>query len=168
MFQRRLTEVRRTIHHKMESFDYDDWITEVYESSSPGLWVIITQNPDSRLSSRSRDLAHVFCPFGKVGDLLYVREPWTVFGYVTPPVPGPDATFIHYKASWGQNGGERLLQRQGRLPSASLTWKSGATMPKWVARTWLEITGMGAEKPSGRPWEWIPRFRVSSTSGKRG
>jgi hypothetical protein len=67
------------------------------------------------------------CPFGKVGDRLWVREKWSRVEW-----PG-EGTRIEYKADWGKSGGH-------------LRWKPAIHMPRFASRITLEITGIGVER----------------------
>ena len=71
------------------------------------------------------------CPYGQLGDLLYVREAFTVVEDSTIEDPG-----MYYRAD-------------GDLPSHiddSVKWKPSIHMPKWAARFWLEVTGIRVER----------------------
>jgi len=81
------------------------------------------------------------CPYGKVGDRLWVREGWQAGiewdaekpSEIDPLCGGND---IHYLAD-----GFRLNDEDG--------WgklRSPLFMPKWAARLWLEITGIRVER----------------------
>ena len=67
------------------------------------------------------------CPFGKVGDRLWVREKWRLMNV------SPHQTNIQYLASLGKDG--------DRVP-----WKSAIHMPREASRIVLEITKIKAER----------------------
>lgn len=74
------------------------------------------------------------CPYGTVGDQLWVKETWvrvpyTAYGLSVPTRRDPtDPAFAAiYRADWEKVQG-------------SWYWKGGRFMPKWAARVWLEIT----------------------------
>lgn len=69
----------------------------------------------------------MICPYGNIGDLLYVRETWAL-------VNGCD---YFYKAGFKPNV---VFQNVGELK-----WKPSIHMPKDAARIWLEITGVRVE-----------------------
>jgi hypothetical protein len=83
------------------------------------------------------------CSYGQVGSKLWVTEVWMLFGFVHP-----NSAFIHYKASYEQNGGERLLQlpRNRKPMEASLKWKSARYMPRWASRFDLEIVSSKVQR----------------------
>ncbi len=72
------------------------------------------------------------CPYGQVGDLLWVKEAWFNPNYERGEFRSPYLTL--YKAlepdvTWGD-----------------FKWKSARFIPKVYARIWLEITGVRAER----------------------
>ncbi len=69
----------------------------------------------------------IICPYGKVGDLLWVKETWA-------PAMGE----IAYKADYTKD----VLAEQR---NAGL-WKPSIHMPKTAARIWLEITDIKAQR----------------------
>ncbi|GAG51143.1 unnamed protein product, partial [marine sediment metagenome] len=97
------------------------------------------------------------CPYGTVGDLLWVREGWRCTG-------GGDLRNIIYRAEGdsamsfcGVEDGrvgilhvpephwaewDRLVYKTNR----SCNWRSPIHMPKWATRIWLEITGIRVER----------------------
>jgi hypothetical protein len=67
------------------------------------------------------DSLHKF-PYGKVGDVLWVRETWQ---------PSANDVFVHFKADYSKPG-------KG--------WKPSIHMPKSYARIWLRITNVRVER----------------------
>jgi hypothetical protein len=70
------------------------------------------------------------CPFGTVGDRLYVRETWSCME--RDPIPGCE---VAYKADL--NGGTSQVWEP---------WKPSIHMPRWASRITLEITGVRVER----------------------
>lgn len=68
------------------------------------------------------------CPYGKVGDLLWVREGWLHFGDKNYP----SQRAVMYKTNYDAKESKKF--------------KSPIFMPKWAARIWLEITGIRVER----------------------
>jgi hypothetical protein len=94
---------------------------------------------------------HYFkCPYGKVGDRLWVRE---AFRYARIGLGcGGSATCVEYKIS---NGKINFKNKAGKYPKLKSNkdkqgqharWRSPIFMPKWAARIWLEITNIRAER----------------------
>lgn len=82
---------------------------------------------------------HIFkCPYGKIGDLLYVRETW-MDDSGTVDHRQRIYPFYRYKA----NG--EVYNVDGTLKK----WKPSIFMPKYIARIWLEIVDISIE----RIWE---------------
>lgn len=71
------------------------------------------------------------CPYGKVGDLIYVRETW-VPNTVMPLEHRPEGDYL-YAATDAEK-------------YAVARWKPSIHMPKKAARIWLRITGVRAER----------------------
>ena len=80
-----------------------------------GEWYIKRADPSKHL------IIKVKCPYGQVGDLLYVKETFSTYP-------------LHYKAD-----GYELQDGEGQ-------WNPSLFMPKKYARIWLEITGLRAER----------------------
>jgi hypothetical protein len=80
---------------------------------SPRIW--------SPLSDCSEDRV---CPYGVVGDRLWVREAWQ---------PGPQAFGpVRYKLDWT----EKTIAK----------WQSPVTMPRWACRILLQVTAIRVER----------------------
>jgi hypothetical protein len=73
----------------------------------------------------------ISCPFGTVGDRLWVRETWQFCDYDGPG--GYPKTDIVYRAD-----GETDDKRHGWVPSIH--------MPRWASRITLEVTGVRVER----------------------
>jgi hypothetical protein len=71
------------------------------------------------------DICLCKCPFGKVGDRLWVRETFSVYRQPENPV-------VHYKADCPND--------------KSLKWKPSIHMPRWASRITLEITKIRIER----------------------
>lgn len=70
------------------------------------------------------------CPYGQVGDRLYVRETWCKTIDHDEPTPG-----YLYKAEEDPDG-----------KHSGYKWKPSIHMPKKAARIWLEITDVRIER----------------------
>jgi len=71
------------------------------------------------------------CPYGKVGDRLWVRE---TFKYMNL-----EHTKVGYKASIDETCNDGAFIRLGN-------WRPSIHMPKWAARIFLEITNIRVER----------------------
>ena len=89
----------------------------------------------------------IHCPYGRPGDLLWVRETWRAFEpdrvrfggrgamsglmmrvYANPPIEG-----------------ESIIEYRADHPKAS-GWKSSAQMPRWASRITLEVTDVRVQR----------------------
>ncbi|EOC4952810.1 hypothetical protein ACI4VZ_001975 [Klebsiella pneumoniae] len=145
----RKTQTRRIIKWKQTRF------TEIGEREDGSKW------PWSEDAEHACDFWHP-CPFGAVGDRIWVRETWGVVsheldedGRIRPWTPDRPATVIHempfgngyysghaiYAAdgdfTWGDDDG----YEDGRS-----CWKPSIHMPKAASRILLEITDVRVER----------------------
>ncbi len=85
-----------------------------------------------------------YCPYGRVGDRLWVRETWKV-GLVG------DATVLDFAA-----GGYDLLDYPVSFGAfeqyESKGWRPSIHMPRWASRITLEITGVRVERLQDITW----------------
>jgi hypothetical protein len=83
------------------------------------------------------------CPFGAVGDRLWVRETFRVHSRAT------DVATLVYKASeqqsWTQQT-HRLPIEKCNKPAVVDKWTPSIHMPRWASRITLEITGVRVER----------------------
>lgn len=90
----------------------------------------------------------VKCPFGKVGDLLYVRE--TFFPYATPSlkVVGDNMPIIKedYKNAWDETLYKFAYYKADDMHGCNTKWKPSIHMPRWASRMTLEITDIRVER----------------------
>jgi len=102
------------------------------------------------------------CPFGAVGDRLWVKETWSVVshafdddGLMIDYVPDRPATTVHEKpfgrgyysghAIYAADGGFTWGDDDGCVDGRSC-WKPSIHMPRWASRITLEITGVRVER----------------------
>ena len=92
----------------------------------------------SAFTSRGRESGLSYrCPYGSVGDRLWVREAWAVVPHVSDNGPKHkakgDGTGATWRADWQGN------------PSG-FKWRPSIHMPRWASRITLEITGVRVER----------------------
>jgi len=83
------------------------------------------------------------CPFGAVGDRLWVRETFRVHSRAT------DVATLVYKASARQSWTEqthRVPVSVCNKPAVIEKWTPSIHMPRWASRITLEITGVRVER----------------------
>lgn len=79
------------------------------------------------------------CPYGKIGDLLWLRETWCKF----EPEHYIDTKYA-YRANTDADGDE--IRREYIRCGYPYQWKPSIHMPKEAARIWLEITDLRVER----------------------
>ena len=100
------------------------------------------------------------CPYGFVGDRLWVREAWMAYPvhevdsgvfepgdpYPTIPKTKPKNACVEYLADWESDAAEK--------------WRPSIHMPRWASRITLEITGVRVERLQDRnDWVWVVEFK---------
>ena len=135
--------------------------------NDPEGWPIHPINEDQTQDKYSVDgwCKYIQCPYGQIGDQLYVRETWAKCSPVSPmnrqlvhmdranvieqPTKDPDT------GEWDYNSGEIVIYRadgevewcdgDGFIDEKSY-WKPSIHMPKKYARIWLEVTNVRVER----------------------
>ena len=79
------------------------------------------------------------CPYGKVGDLLWVRETWRIYLRKNKP-------FIQYRAD-----GQELAISHDRYDHLQfnkrrITWRPSIFMPRWASRLTLRVADVRVER----------------------
>jgi hypothetical protein len=117
------------------------------ENCPPGMITplagFVPRSPESHVS---------YCPYGAVGDRLWVRETWTIknwtdrecaqMGFANAPQHpsevylGVPTRAVHH-ASW---------QPEFDAPYGPERWRPSIHMPRWASRITLEITGVRVER----------------------
>lgn len=76
------------------------------------------------------------CPFGKIGDRIWVRETWAEAGAGAPDLKLYRADYPKHVPTHYEN-----------VPSADeIRWTPSIHMPRWASRLTLEITGVRVER----------------------
>lgn len=105
-------------------------------------------------------------PYGKPGDLLWVRERFSfhddgVDQYGEDAPPG----YLYY-ASYPENPNEGQHYNEHDFATRDeLEWKPSTHMPKSAARIWLQVESVKVER-GDNGWEWCVSFNILSTTGK--
>lgn len=90
------------------------------------------------------------CPYGKPGDILWVRETWrgpivpesALAEYERDPTPFRLPEFCQYRADSNELGHHSMNDTEGE----QFGWQTAIHMPRWASRINLQITGVRAEK----------------------
>lgn len=121
----RKTMSRRTWGLEEVNKDPDNWFPGVLRID--GRWSFISKDLKTELVIK--------CPYGGVGDLLWVKETWK------------DATGIPYLAISGEPRKELLYKADGAEALASnVKWSPSIFMPRRASRILLEITEIRVEQ----------------------
>lgn len=118
----RKTQTRRIVKAVPTTHDFHGWIMSSTCTKDEGkaCWAI----GDSPLL---KDPIRLNCPFGKIGDRLWVRETWQC-GLCT------ESTFAYratHKPSDLEEGWSEIIK-----------WRPSSQIPRWASRILLEITGV--------------------------
>lgn len=103
------------------------------------------------------EVAKTFCPYGTVGDRLWVRETWresASSNHYPKDSPNEHRTFVEYKATWNgcrDTGAKTVLVDHARYggdlnADGGIKWRPSIHMPRWASRITLEITGVRVER----------------------
>lgn len=76
------------------------------------------------------------CPFGDVGDRIWVRETWAEAGASAPDLKLYRANYPEHVPSIYENV----------PPAEEIRWTPSIHMPRWASRIQLEITGVRVER----------------------
>ncbi|HHG7336167.1 TPA: hypothetical protein ACPXSU_000466 [Klebsiella pneumoniae] len=126
----RKTQTRRPIKWKQTRF------TEIGEREDGSKW------PWSEDAEHACDFWHP-CPFGAVGDRIWVREAFRVHSRAT------DVATLVYKASERNSWTEqthRVPVAVCNKPATPEKWNPSLHMPRWASRILLEITDVRVER----------------------
>ena len=126
----RKTQTRRPIKWKQTRF------TEIGEREDGSKW------PWSEDAEHACDFWHP-CPFGAVGDRIWVREAFRVHSRAT------DVATLIYKASERNSWTEqtrRVPVAVCNKPATPEKWTPSLHMPRWASRILLEITDVRVER----------------------
>ena len=132
------TQTRRVVKPQPEIYSGYETLGDF---SDPG-WVLEWKEFDALTP---KELAH-HCPYGKPGDLLWVRETWQLHSLAT------DLGKIVYRASENSSHTEfhRMVpvEKIGGIGAKPFQegWRSSIHMPRWASRLTLEITGVRVER----------------------
>src|SRR5690606_18119466 len=103
----------------------------------------VTRIPGSKKRQIMRELPEVIgagfiCPYGKPGDLLWVRETWAPTSVYLGMDPGMDALAAggFYRADYPPGDLDEDIER----------WTPSIHMPRWASRLTLELTDVRVER----------------------
>ncbi|PIJ42681.1 hypothetical protein BOM24_11320 [Tatumella sp. OPLPL6] len=129
------TQTRRILSpHQLNMIDTASSIGECYPLDS------------GQRHENSQSYYREWCPFGKVGDRLWVREAFRVHSRAT------DVATLAYKASERQSWTQQVARVPIELCTKQVSpeaWTPSIHMPRWASRITLEITDIRVERLHG-------------------
>lgn len=138
----RKTQTRRVLNMptgwSLESQDGDPYTLGMITSSHPKkgkFGAFIRQDIHPGSGKFMTDVA--VCPYGKVGDRLWVRETWRLFN-------SADECACHDSCDCSRMHGKPLYRATD--DDGASKWKPSIHMPRWASRIALEITGVRVER----------------------
>lgn len=127
ILQGRKTMTRRIVKPQPDFFECSSWCYSETGHSGAGWYVCETEYLEE-------GSFFYRCPYGKVGDRLWVRETWSHTGTgvwsISSAINALDGKVI-YRAAEGHNDAK---------------WWPSIHMPRWASRITLEITGIKVER----------------------
>ena len=133
----RKTQTRRVMKYQLVERDYtvNEQTTKVNVLPLPNGKVVC---PGGTLAQGYPSLAE-YCPYGKVGDQLWVRETfYDDLGTMRNEAERLSREHVYYRAD-----GEASQQFEDWM---DLRWSSPIHMPRWASRITLEITNVRVER----------------------
>lgn len=87
------------------------------------------------------EYAHLRCPYGRPGDLLWVRETWRPF-----TANGSVDAAVQYKADSAIEQVFMTPDYINRFPESPDKWRPSIHMPRWASRILLEVVSRRLER----------------------
>jgi len=120
-----------------------------HEQVKAGTTASIVAMANDTLLHQDYQAPPIDCPFGQIGDHLWVRESWSTHEcFDNLPSKYLSTSSIHYWADGDCKTGKKRPSTQ---------------MPRWASRILLEITKIRIERLNNiaeNPWVWIVEFKV--------
>jgi len=146
----RQSQVRRLVKPQPQRISAEDpgWVLNVHAHGRGG-----TITWDEHTLYRRQELLSTVCPFGEVGDLIFVKEAYRLLN-------GPDRCTkcgARKPNSYCIGGCKVYLpdldHRAGHEELGGM-WKLSSCMPRWAARSVRQITDVQIERQDDQ-WVWV-------------
>ncbi|HCU25582.1 MAG TPA: hypothetical protein DF383_11255 [Deltaproteobacteria bacterium] len=102
------------------------------------------RDPEMRWHDLTQEKLLKYSPW-QVGDRLWVKEEWAYWGgdeYIYQA----DIEAVMYRSSWDSDLRRPIWCIDGEPVGDRKGWRPSIHMPKWAARTWLEITEVRVQR----------------------
>lgn len=93
-------------------------------------------NPINDFNAGSKNLKYIECPFGGIGDILWVRETFTILNYYKTE------NYPHGKCFYKADNPDFSMFEKYEMPK----WKPSIFLPKAHCRIWLQIKSIKVER----------------------
>lgn len=149
------SEIEFPLHRRWETQDFVHQVTLSVTRDGVGDWIssewnIMTEEETKLCYPNGGGFP---CPYGRVGDQLWVQEEWRVLeGVFVPSVEFRDEESFAMKP---EDMTELLPDWQ-----ANKEWRSAECMPDWVARLVVRLIDVKAERSDAGRWEWVASFAL--------
>jgi len=90
------------------------------------------------------------CPYGKIGDRLWVRETFKIAEIYPPPGNATEKLKVEYRADNSFKWFEKGTWKSGTWITDQ--WRPSIFMPRWASRITLEITNIRVERVQEIDW----------------
>ncbi|NHA09517.1 hypothetical protein [Enterobacter roggenkampii] len=132
----RKTQTRRIMKVQPDTPEFG--LRRIIESSIANeIGMYFWSQEDARgIKARSKQFS---CPFGDVGDRIWVRETWAEAGAGAPDLKLYRANYPEHVPTHYENV----------PPVDEIRWTPSIHMPRWASRLTLEITGVRVERLAG-------------------
>jgi len=132
--KRQTRRVMKPQVHSMARFA--DYKTDLgYPTSKTHLWAGFYLTEDSETPGYYK------CPYGKIGDRLWVRETWSTDADIEAYRKANEPVPIVYKGDWDIYG-----VTKEEACDVGIIWKPSIFMPRWASRIDLEIKDIRVER----------------------
>lgn len=123
-----------------------EWFAQLYAAGPDnGLWFPKNGNPKDCDEWVQADGDPVRCPYGAVGNRLYVREAHSPCGSSSAET----GLYVVFRDGCQKYQSGELVQGLDKYADGAfdhIKWRPSIHMPKWAARLWLEIVEVRVER----------------------
>lgn len=115
----------------------------VYDPEFLGGWVLKTTRADTSIQSFNEGMYPETCPFGRVGERLWVRESFAIGQKLNGWTPEETPT-VYYRAD--PENEDLMWEHENGVTDFKVPWKPSIYMPRTACRMVLELTSVRVER----------------------